>query len=149
MANLYNSAKEGVDANDVPSFSTQDKGLRFWQKTSHAVIENSSVPADCVNRVTSEKGERTLFERLSTPRPARKIVLKSAWQQQQDTSESTSASTSKLVQREEQGNPTDNQEVLSVRKLKRSTESLVEKEESEFKVDLRTEGNCTRCGLGR
>ena len=97
----------------------------------------------------SENGEQTLFERLSTPRPAPKIVLKSAWQsqqqqqQQQDTSESASVSTRKLVQREEQGNPTDNPELLSVKKLKRSTESLVDKEEPEFKVDLRIEGSCT------
>ena len=51
-----------------------------------------SVPPDCIYKVFSQTGERTLFERLSTPRPAPKIVLKSAWQsqqqQQQDTSES-------------------------------------------------------------
>ena len=40
------------------------------------------------------------------------------------------------MQKEEQGTPTDNPELLSVRKLMRSTESLVEKEEPEFKVDL-------------
>ena len=114
----------------------QDKGLRFfWQTRSHAVIVYSSVPADCIYKVISPKGERTLFERLSTPRPAPKIVLKSAWQsqqqqqQQQDTSESASSSSRKLVQREEQGNPTDNPELPSVKKLKRSNESLVEKEE--------------------
>ena len=94
----------------------------------------------------SQKWERTLFERLSTPRPAPQIVLKSAWQsqqqqqQQQDTSESASSSTRKLVQREEQGNPTVNPEIPSVRKLKRSIEALVEKEEPEFKVDFRIAG---------
>ena len=61
----------------------QDKGLRFWQTRSHAIIVCSSVPADCIYKVISQKGERTLFERLSTPRPAPKIVLKSAWQSQQ------------------------------------------------------------------
>ena len=50
------------------------------------------------------------------PRPAPKIVLESAWQsqqQRQETSESASTSTRKLVQREreEQGNPTDNPEL--------------------------------------
>ena len=44
------------------------------------------------------------------------------------------------VQREEQGNPTDNPEQPSVRKLGRSTESVVEKESLNFKVDLRIEG---------
>ena len=82
---------------------------------------------------------------ITTPRPAQKIVLQSArqsqqQQQQEDTSESASSGTRKLVQREEQGNPTDNPELLSVRNLKRSAESLLEKEEPEFKVDLRIEG---------
>ena len=44
------------------------------------------------------------------------------------------------VQREEQGNPTDNPELPSARKLERSTESPVEKQEPEFQVDLRIEG---------
>ena len=44
------------------------------------------------------------------------------------------------VQREEQGNPTDNPELPNVRKLERSSGSLVEREEPEFKVDLRIEG---------
>ena len=72
--------------------------------------------------------------------PAPKIVVKSAWQsqqqqlqqQQQDTSESAASGTGKLVRKEEQGTPTDNPELSSVRKLERSTESLVEKEEPEF-----------------
>ena len=38
-------------------------------------------------------------------------------------------------------NPTGNPELPGVRKLKRSTESLVEKEEPEFNVDLRIEGS--------
>ena len=122
----------------------QDKGLRFWQTRSHAVIVYSPVPADCIYKVISQKGERTLFERLSTPRPAQKIALKGAWQsqqqqQQQDTSESAS-SRRKLVQTEEQGNPTDIPELPSARKLKRSTGSLVQEEQPESKVDLRIEG---------
>ena len=108
----------------------QDKGLRFWQTRSHAVIVYSSVPADCIYKVICQKRERTLFERLSTLRPAPKIVLQGAWQsqqqqqqQQQDTSESASSSTRKLVQ-----NPTDSPELPSARKLERSTQSPVEKE---------------------
>ena len=111
----------------------------MWQTRSHARIVYSSVPADCIYKVISQKGEGTLFERLSTPRPAPKIVLKSAWQsqqqqqqQQQDTSESAASGTRKLVRKEEeQGTPTDNPELLNVKKLMRSAESLVEKEEPE------------------
>ena len=67
----------------------KDKGPQFWQARSHAVIENNSVPAHCINQVMSQKGEGTLFERLSTPRPAQKRVLKSAWQSQQQRSRKT------------------------------------------------------------
>ena len=102
-------------------------------------IVHSSVLADCIYKVISQKGERTLCERLSTPRPVPKIVLKSAWQsqqqqqQQQDTSESASSCTRKLVLREEQGNPTDKPELPSARKLECSTESLVERKSLNFK----------------
>ena len=44
------------------------------------------------------------------------------------------------AQREGQGNPTDNPEQPSARKLERSTESVVEKESLNFEVDLRIEG---------
>ena len=54
----------------------QDKGLQFWQTRSHAMIVCSSVPPDSIYKVISQKGERTLIERLSTPRPAPKMVLK-------------------------------------------------------------------------
>ena len=102
---------------------TQDKGLQFWQTRSHAIIVYSSVPASCIHEVISQKGQRTLFERLSTPRPAPKIVHKSAWQsqrqpqqQQPSTSENAASGTRKLVQKEEQGTPTDFLELPSVRK---------------------------------
>ena len=68
----------------------------------HSVIVYRSVPSDRIYKVISQKGERTLFERLSTPRPAPEIVLMGAWQpqqqqqQQQDTSESASSSTEHL-----------------------------------------------------
>ena len=111
---------------------------------SHAVIVFSSVPADCIYKVISQKEDRTPFERLSLPRPAPKIALKSAWQsqqqepqqQQQDTSESASFK----HQKNERGNRTNNPEQPSAKKLKRRTESLVGKEEPEFLVDLRIEG---------
>ena len=44
------------------------------------------------------------------------------------------------MQTEEQGNRTDIPGPPGVRKLKRSTESHVEKEEPEFNIDLRIEG---------
>ena len=125
-----------------------DRGLPLWQTRSNAVIVNNSVLADCVYKVISQKGERTLFERLSTPRPAPKIVLKSAWQSQQlqqDTSESAPSRTRQLVrraereQREDQSNSTNDPESSRTRKLERKDESTVEKE-PEFKVDLRIEG---------
>ena len=67
----------------INSARAQDKGLRFWQSRSHAVIVFSSVPATCIYTVISQKWERTLFERLSTHRPAPKIGLKSVWRSQQ------------------------------------------------------------------
>ena len=50
----------------VSSVRAQDKGLQFWQTRSNAVIVYNSVPADCIYRATSHKGETTLFERNST-----------------------------------------------------------------------------------
>ena len=82
----------------INSAGAQDKGLRFLQARSHALIVHNSVQADCTYKVISQKGKRTFFETHSTPRPAAKLVLKSAWQsqqqrqpQQQDTSESLPA----------------------------------------------------------
>ena len=57
-------------------------GAVHWKSMglrSRAVITYSCVSADCIYKVISPKAERTLFERPSTPRPASKIVLKSAW----------------------------------------------------------------------
>ena len=58
----------------------QGNGLRSWQTRSHAEIENNSVPGHYIHKVISQKGKRTLFERLSTPRPAPKTAVKNAWQ---------------------------------------------------------------------
>ena len=44
-------------------------------KVTNAVIVYNSVPADSTFKVISQKGERHLFERLSTPRPSPKIVI--------------------------------------------------------------------------
>ena len=69
----------------------------------------------------SKKGERILFERLSTRRPAPKIVLRQKQKQQSDTLEGpTSAGIGKPVRKGFE--PTD------------------EKEEPKFEVDLRIDG---------
>ena len=54
----------------------QEKGLEFWQTRSHVIILYDS--ADCIEKVVSLQGEKTLNQRVSTPRPAPKIVHKDA-----------------------------------------------------------------------
>ena len=77
----------------------QDWGLQFWQTKSSAIITRNPVPGGCIFRVMSEKGDRVLFEGLSTPRPAPKVTLKSNWlvQQQQLTRNVVVNSTSKGI----------------------------------------------------
>ena len=68
----------------------QDQGLQFWQTKSFAIITHDTVPGGCIYRVISQNGDRVLFERFATPRPAPKVTLKSNWlvlkQQQQQPS---------------------------------------------------------------
>ena len=54
----------------------QDQGLEFWQTKSFAIMTFASIPGDCIDRVTSQNGERVDFERLETPRPAPKVTWK-------------------------------------------------------------------------
>ena len=61
----------------------QDQGLRFKQTNESAIIVRNLVPADCIFWVISQKGDRTLFERLSTPRLAPKVTLRRGHLQQQ------------------------------------------------------------------
>ena len=61
----------------------QDQGLQFLQTESFAIITYVTVPGDCIDRVTSQNGDRVIFERLATPRPAPKVTLKSNWRRQQ------------------------------------------------------------------
>ena len=51
----------------------QDQGLRFWQTKTSAINVHNLVPANCIYKVIPQNGDRTLFERLSTPRPAPKV----------------------------------------------------------------------------
>ena len=79
----------------------QEKGLKFWQTRSHAIIVHDSMPVDCIEKVVSENREKTLYQRLSTPRPAPKIMLKSVWnlqqQQQQQQQHDICGSSGRLV----------------------------------------------------
>ena len=78
----------------------QDQGLQFWPTKSFAIIVHSPVPAECIYRVICQNGDRILFGRLSTPRPAPKVALKSNWhsqQQQQCLCDDVSTRTRKLV----------------------------------------------------
>ena len=68
----------------------QDQGLRFGHTKSDATIVHNPVLANCIYKVISQNGDRTLFERLSTPAP--RVTLRSRWQPQQQHSESASSS---------------------------------------------------------
>ena len=57
----------------------KNPGLTFEQFQDTLVL----VPAECIYKVISQGGDRILFERLSTPRPAPKVTPKSNWQSQQ------------------------------------------------------------------
>ena len=61
----------------------QETGIAFWQTKSHAIITNSTVPPECIERVITQRSEMTIYQRSSTPRLAPRIVLKSAWHMQQ------------------------------------------------------------------
>ena len=54
----------------------QDEGLRFLQTKSLAIITYTTVPGDCIERVTFQNGDRVIFERLTEVEKAtKKLVL--------------------------------------------------------------------------
>ena len=114
----------------------QEKGLQFWQTRSHAIVVHDSVPADCIEKVVSMQGDETLYHRLSTPRPAPKIILKDVWilKQQQQQQQDTLSSTGKPVAEQLQGIPTGTPTRIPACTGKRVAE------ENAFKVDLRIQG---------
>ena len=122
----------------------QGQGLHVWETKSHAIIVHSLVSADCIYRVISQTGDRRLFERLSAPRPAPKVTLKSNWhsQQQQSTCDDVSTCTRRLVRqgqsgiRDVRGFTTDDH--TSTRRFVRDHEPAVEKK-PQFEIDLRVE----------
>ena len=85
----HSNWKHDQDAvNWVKLSRAQDQGLRFWQTKSRAIIVRNPMPADCIYRVISQNGGRTLSARLSTPRLAPKVTLRSNWQSQQQQRQS-------------------------------------------------------------
>ena len=118
----------------------QDQGLQFWQTKSHAIMVHSRVPADCIFGVISQIGDRTLLERLSTPRRAPKVTLKSNWlsQQQQPICDDVSTGTRRLAReiqsgtRDVRGYTTDDQ--TSTGRLVRDPEPAVEKKSHNSKL---------------
>ena len=99
----------------------QDRGLRFGQTKSHAIIVHSLVPADCIYREISQNGDPILFERLSTPR--RKSHCKAIGIR----SSCCCSSSLLMLCRPVQGN------------LLRDSESVVDKK-PQFEINLRVEG---------
>ena len=61
----------------------QDQGLKFWQTKSFTIMTYATIPGDCIDRLTSQNGERVDLERLETPRPVLAVTLKKNWQSQQ------------------------------------------------------------------
>ena len=41
----------------------------------HLLVTYFTIPGDCIDRVTAQNGDRVLFERLATPRPAPKTFV--------------------------------------------------------------------------
>ena len=60
----------------------QDQGLEFLQTKSFATMTYATIPGDCIDCVTSQNGDRVLFERLETPRPTPEVTLRQNWQSQ-------------------------------------------------------------------
>ena len=80
----------GTQSIGVNLEKAQDKGSQFWHTRSHAIILYYSVLIDINEKVR----DTILYQRVPTPRPAPKIVLKNAWQVEhgkQTSSEQTCA----------------------------------------------------------
>ena len=144
---LYNS-QESAQSQQLETWS----GCRFLGKIFQSTRSRIAILADeitCNNRTQSCAGrlhlhrnlwkrrESTLFERLSTPRPAPKVTLKSNWQsqqqqQQQPLSGDVPSSSGKSVavetgKRDVRGNATEDLGLSNSRKQVRHSVSLVDK----------------------
>ena len=61
----------------------QDLVLYFWQTKSNAIIVHDPVPPESIFEVISRMDKKVFYERLSAPRPAPKVTLRSSWHVQQ------------------------------------------------------------------
>ena len=123
--------------------------MQVWQTKLHAITVHDLVPAECIYKVISQNGDRILFERLSIPRPAPKVTLRSNWpsqqqwqRQQQSICDDVSISTRKLVTDQtgiRVSEATQRMIRLAQRKLVRNPEPPVDKK-PQFEFVLRTEG---------
>ena len=67
--------KHHQDAENWINFSrAQDQGFRYWRTKSFAIITFATVLGDCIDCVISQNGDRVIFERLATPRPAPRVT---------------------------------------------------------------------------
>ena len=73
----------------------QEKSTAFWQPKLHAIIAYHPFPPDKIERVISQRGDMTIYQRSSTPRLAPRIVLKSTWHEQQQQAAASSSLHSK------------------------------------------------------
>ena len=102
------------------------------------------MPADCIYKVISQNGNRTLFERHSTLRPPPQVTLRSCWHSQQqqqsfcdDVDWCKESCTGQIGERDVRCYTTDDQ--TSTRKLVRDSEPVVDNK-TQFEIDLRVEG---------
>ena len=63
------------------------KDCNSGKTKSFAIMTYVTIPGYCIDRVTAQNGDRELFERLATPRPAPKVTSKRNWHSQQQQQE--------------------------------------------------------------
>ena len=74
-------------------YDCQKRRIKDWNSGKRSHLQSrtyATIPGNCIDRVTSQNGERVDFERLETPRPAPKVTLKKNWQSQQQQQHSSS-----------------------------------------------------------
>ena len=67
-------------------YDCQRRIVKDWnsgKRSLFAIMSYAAFPGDCIDRVTSQNGERVVFECLETPRPAPKVQLEKNWNCQQ------------------------------------------------------------------
>ena len=103
-----------------------------------AIIAYNIVPPDCIERVISQRGEMTIYQRSSTLRLAPRFVLKSTWHEQprqQQQQQGNSRSCWRLQWDTQEGEHNNVKGVAG-----NSSEHSVEEEDDSFQVDLRGRG---------